>query len=173
MTRDAQTALATHNGGDVEVHALHPDLQLLLEPHRADPEQVRHLPVQEDRAGGGGGAPPKKIAKAEGVKVTEKVLQAISEAVDGDLRQAINLAPGSVRGRWRGDAREGERRHRDQRQGEGRRDNPARPRRRLPRCAPEAGRAHQGLRHPRVRLPALRQRGSRSARGRSGGRAQH
>jgi len=33
----------------------------------------------------------KKIAKAEDVKVTEKVLQAISAAVDGDLRQGINL----------------------------------------------------------------------------------
>jgi len=33
----------------------------------------------------------KKIAKAEDVKATEKVLQAISAAVDGDLRQGINL----------------------------------------------------------------------------------
>jgi len=33
----------------------------------------------------------KKIAKAEDVKVGEKVLEAISVAVDGDLRQAINL----------------------------------------------------------------------------------
>lgn len=33
----------------------------------------------------------KKIAKAEDVKVAEKVLQAISAAVDGDLRQGINL----------------------------------------------------------------------------------
>jgi len=33
----------------------------------------------------------KKIAKAEEVKVTEKVLEAISAAVDGDLRQGINL----------------------------------------------------------------------------------
>jgi len=33
----------------------------------------------------------KKIAKAEGVKVGEGVLEAISAAVDGDLRQAINL----------------------------------------------------------------------------------
>jgi len=33
----------------------------------------------------------KKIAKAEDVKVTENVLQAISAAVDGDLRQGINL----------------------------------------------------------------------------------
>ncbi len=33
----------------------------------------------------------KKIAKAEGVKATEKVLEAIYEATSGDLRQAINL----------------------------------------------------------------------------------
>jgi replication factor C small subunit len=33
----------------------------------------------------------RKIAKAEGVKVTEKVLEAIYEATGGDLRQAINL----------------------------------------------------------------------------------
>jgi len=33
----------------------------------------------------------KKIAKEEGVKASEKVLHSISEAVDGDLRQAINL----------------------------------------------------------------------------------
>jgi replication factor C small subunit len=33
----------------------------------------------------------KKVAKAEDVKITDKVLAAISEAVDGDLRQGINL----------------------------------------------------------------------------------
>jgi replication factor C small subunit len=33
----------------------------------------------------------KKIAKAEGVKLTEKVLDAMYEATAGDLRQAINL----------------------------------------------------------------------------------
>jgi replication factor C small subunit len=33
----------------------------------------------------------KKIAKAEGVKATEKVLEAVYEATSGDLRQAINL----------------------------------------------------------------------------------
>lgn len=33
----------------------------------------------------------KKIAKSEGVKVTEKVLQSVCEATGGDLRQAINL----------------------------------------------------------------------------------
>lgn len=33
----------------------------------------------------------KKIAKAEELKVSESVLEAVSKAVDGDLRQAINL----------------------------------------------------------------------------------
>ncbi len=33
----------------------------------------------------------KKIAKNEGVKTTEKVLEAVYEATNGDLRQAINL----------------------------------------------------------------------------------
>ncbi|MDA4121913.1 MAG: replication factor C small subunit [Thaumarchaeota archaeon] len=33
----------------------------------------------------------KKIAKAEGVKASEKVLEAVYEATSGDLRQAINL----------------------------------------------------------------------------------
>jgi len=33
----------------------------------------------------------KKIAKAEGVKATEKVLESIFEATNGDIRQAINL----------------------------------------------------------------------------------
>jgi len=40
----------------------------------------------------------KKIAKTEDVKITEKVLQAISVAVDGDLRQAINLLQASAAG---------------------------------------------------------------------------
>jgi replication factor C small subunit len=40
----------------------------------------------------------KKIAKAEGVKVTEKVLDAMYEATQGDLRQAINLLQASSAG---------------------------------------------------------------------------
>ena len=40
----------------------------------------------------------KKIAKAEDVKIAEKVLQAISSAVDGDLRQAINLLQAAAAG---------------------------------------------------------------------------
>ena len=40
----------------------------------------------------------KKIAKAEEVKVSEKVLQAISVAVDGDLRQGINLLQAAAAG---------------------------------------------------------------------------
>lgn len=40
----------------------------------------------------------KKIAKAEGVKVTEKVLEAIYEATGGDMRQAINLLQASSTG---------------------------------------------------------------------------
>lgn len=40
----------------------------------------------------------KKIAKNEDVKATEKVLQAISEAVDGDLRQGINLLQAAAAG---------------------------------------------------------------------------
>jgi replication factor C small subunit len=40
----------------------------------------------------------KKIAKDEDVKATEKVLQAISEAVDGDLRQGINLLQAAAAG---------------------------------------------------------------------------
>ena len=33
----------------------------------------------------------KKIAKSEKLKATEKVLEAVYEATNGDLRQAINL----------------------------------------------------------------------------------
>jgi len=40
----------------------------------------------------------KKIAKEEDVKVSEKVLQAIGIAVDGDLRQAINLLQAAAAG---------------------------------------------------------------------------
>jgi replication factor C small subunit len=40
----------------------------------------------------------KKIAKNEDVKATEKVLEAISEAVDGDLRQGINLLQAAAAG---------------------------------------------------------------------------
>jgi replication factor C small subunit len=40
----------------------------------------------------------KKISKAEGVKATEKVLDAIYEVTGGDLRQAINLLQASAAG---------------------------------------------------------------------------
>ena len=40
----------------------------------------------------------KKIAKAEEVKISDKVVQAISAAVDGDLRQGINLLQASSAG---------------------------------------------------------------------------
>ena len=40
----------------------------------------------------------KKIAKAEEVRISEKVVQAISAAVDGDLRQGINLLQAAAAG---------------------------------------------------------------------------
>jgi replication factor C small subunit len=40
----------------------------------------------------------KKIAKLEDVKISEKALQAVSVAVDGDLRQAINLLQAAAAG---------------------------------------------------------------------------
>ena len=106
----------------------------------------------------------KKIAKAEEVKVADKVLQAIAAAVDGDLRQGINLLQAASAGGTevtleRVNAATGL-----QREGEGGRDHPHRARRRLLRSAPEARRAHEGLRDPGVRLPALCQRGDSEGR---------
>ena len=52
----------------------------------------------------------KKIAKAEGVKAPEKVLEAVYEATGGDLRQAINLLQAASAG---GRGHDGARRRRD------------------------------------------------------------
>jgi len=59
----------------------------LIEPIQSRCAIFRFKKIGQDEVAGR----LKKIAKAEDVKIAEKVLQAISSAVDGDLRQGINL----------------------------------------------------------------------------------
>jgi len=90
MTRDAQTALRRI----MEETSRYTRFVLicnyssnLIEPIQSRCAIFRFKKIGQDEVT----ARLKKIAKAEDVKVTEKVLQAISAAVDGDLRQGINL----------------------------------------------------------------------------------
>jgi replication factor C small subunit len=90
MTRDAQTALRRI----MEETSRHTRFVLicnyssnLIEPIQSRCAIFRFKKIGQDEVTGR----LKKIAKAEDVKVAEKALQAISAAVDGDLRQGINL----------------------------------------------------------------------------------
>jgi len=90
MTRDAQTALRRI----MEETSRYTRFVLicnyssnLIEPIQSRCAIFRFKKIGQDEVT----ARLKKIAKAEDVKATEKVLQAISAAVDGDLRQGINL----------------------------------------------------------------------------------
>jgi replication factor C small subunit len=90
MTRDAQTALRRI----MEETSRYTRFVLicnyssnLIEPIQSRCAIFRFKKIGQDEVT----ARLREIAKAEGVKFTEKVLQAISAAVDGDLRQGINL----------------------------------------------------------------------------------
>jgi replication factor C small subunit len=90
MTRDAQTALRRI----MEETSRYTRFVLicnyssnLIEPIQSRCAIFRFKKIGQDQVT----ARLREIAKAEGVKFTEKVLQAISAAVDGDLRQGINL----------------------------------------------------------------------------------
>jgi replication factor C small subunit len=90
MTRDAQTALRRI----MEETSRYTRFVLicnyssnLIEPIQSRCAIFRFKKIGQDEVT----ARLKKIAKAEDVKVADKVLQAISAAVDGDLRQGINL----------------------------------------------------------------------------------
>ncbi|HUH99910.1 MAG TPA: replication factor C small subunit, partial [Nitrososphaerales archaeon] len=90
MTRDAQTALRRI----MEETSKHTRFILicnyssnLIEAIQSRTAIFRFKRIGEEEVT----ARLKKIAKAEGIKVSDKVLQAVSVAVDGDLRQAINL----------------------------------------------------------------------------------
>jgi replication factor C small subunit len=90
MTRDAQTALRRI----MEETSRYTRFLLicnyssnLIEPIQSRCAIFRFKKIGQDEVT----ARLKKIAKAEDVKIPEKVLQAISAAVDGDLRQGINL----------------------------------------------------------------------------------
>ncbi len=90
MTRDAQTALRRI----MEETSRYTRFVLicnyssnLIEPIQSRCAIFRFKRIGQDEVT----ARLKNIAKAEGVKVAEKVLEAMSAAVDGDLRQGINL----------------------------------------------------------------------------------
>jgi replication factor C small subunit len=90
MTRDAQTALRRI----MEETSRYTRFVLicnyssnLIEPIQSRCAIFRFKRIGQDEVT----ARLKKIAKAEDVKIPEKVLHAISAAVDGDLRQGINL----------------------------------------------------------------------------------
>lgn len=97
MTRDAQTALRRI----MEETSRYTRFILicnyssnLIEPIQSRCAIFRFKKIGQDEVT----ARLKKIAKNEDVKATEKVLQAISEAVDGDLRQGINLLQAAAAG---------------------------------------------------------------------------
>jgi replication factor C small subunit len=96
-TRDAQTALRRI----MEETSRHTRFVLicnyssnLIEPIQSRCAIFRFKKIGQEEVA----ARLKKIAKAEEVKVAEKVLQAISVAVDGDLRQGINLLQAAAAG---------------------------------------------------------------------------
>jgi replication factor C small subunit len=97
MTRDAQTALRRI----MEETSRYTRFILicnyssnLIEPIQSRCAIFRFKKIGRDEVT----ARLKKIAKNEDVKATEKVLEAISEAVDGDLRQGINLLQAAAAG---------------------------------------------------------------------------
>ncbi len=97
MTRDAQTALRRI----MEETSRYTRFVLicnyssnLIEPIQSRCAIFRFKKIGQDEVT----ARLKKVAKAEEVKVAEKVLQAISAAVDGDLRQGINLLQAAAAG---------------------------------------------------------------------------
>ncbi len=97
MTRDAQTALRRI----MEETSRYTRFVLicnyssnLIEPIQSRCAIFRFKKIGQDEVTGR----LKKIAKAEDVKVAEKVLQAISAAVDGDLRQGINFLQAAAAG---------------------------------------------------------------------------
>jgi replication factor C small subunit len=97
MTRDAQTALRRI----MEETSRYTRFVLicnyssnLIEPIQSRCAIFRFKKIGQDEVT----ARLKKIAKAEDVKAGEKVLQAISAAVDGDLRQGINLLQAAAAG---------------------------------------------------------------------------
>lgn len=97
MTRDAQTALRRI----MEETSRHTRFVLicnystnLIEPLQSRCAIFRFKRIGPDEVA----ARLKKIAKAEDVKAGEAVLQAVSAAVDGDLRQAINLLQAAAAG---------------------------------------------------------------------------
>jgi len=97
MTRDAQTALRRI----MEETSRYTRFVLicnyssnLIEPIQSRCAIFRFKRIGQDEVT----ARLKKIAKNEDVKVAEKVLQAISAAVDGDLRQGINLLQAAAAG---------------------------------------------------------------------------
>ncbi len=97
MTRDAQTALRRI----MEETSRYTRFVLicnyssnLIEPIQSRCAIFRFKKIGQDEVA----ARLKKIAKAEDVKVAEKVLQAISAAVDGDLRQGINFLQAAAAG---------------------------------------------------------------------------
>jgi replication factor C small subunit len=97
MTRDAQTALRRI----MEETSRHTRFVLicnyssnLIEPIQSRCAIFRFTRIGPEEVA----ARLKKVAKAEDVKVADNVLHAISVAVDGDLRQAINLLQAAAAG---------------------------------------------------------------------------
>ena len=90
LTKDAQTALRRI----MEESSRHTRFVLvcnyssnIIEPIQSRTAIFRFKKIGQEEVA----ARLKKIAKAEEVKVADKVVQAIAAAVDGDLRQGINL----------------------------------------------------------------------------------
>jgi replication factor C small subunit len=97
MTRDAQTALRRI----MEETSRHTRFILicnyssnLIEPIQSRCAIFRFKKIGDDEVA----SRLKKIARSEDVKVGDKVLQAISAAVDGDMRQGINLLQAAAAG---------------------------------------------------------------------------
>jgi replication factor C small subunit len=90
MTRDAQTALRRimeESSRFTRFILICNYSSSIIEPIQSRCAIFRFQRVAAEQVSGS----LKKIAKSEGVKVTEKVLEAMYEATGGDLRQAINL----------------------------------------------------------------------------------
>ncbi|MDA4132424.1 MAG: replication factor C small subunit [Thaumarchaeota archaeon] len=90
MTRDAQTALRRimeESSSFTRFILICNYSSGVIEPIQSRCAIFRFQRVAAEQVSGS----LKKIAKSEGVKVTEKVLEAMYETTGGDLRQAINL----------------------------------------------------------------------------------
>jgi replication factor C small subunit len=97
MTRDAQTALRRimeETSRQTRFVLICNYSSNLIEPIQSRCAIFRFKKIGQDEVTGR----LKKIAKSEEVKVSEKVLQAVSAAVDGDLRQGINLLQAAAAG---------------------------------------------------------------------------